>query len=116
LYLSDRPRRPATETGTVGSQPAAGSGLGRYAAYAALALTVLGLPLISISDPRCEFVGSATQDYTGQISEPGNTGGVLAFALAPLIALAALVSLVRAGRRASRLALPRRSSSSRLPF
>jgi len=89
------------------SQPAAGSGPGPYAAYAALALAVLGLPLISISDSSCRFVGSATQDYAGDISEPGKTGGVLAFALAPLVAIAALVLLVRAGRDgrpASRLA------------
>jgi hypothetical protein len=90
------------------SQPAAGSGFGPYAAYAALALAVLGLPLIGISDSSCHFVGSAKQDYSGEISEPGNTGGVLAFALAPLVAIAALVSLVRAGRNgrpASRLAI-----------
>ena len=90
------------------SQPAAGSGPGAYAAYAALALALLGLPLISISDSSCRFAGSATQDYAGDISEPGKTGGVLAFALAPLVAIAALVLLVRAGRdgrRASRLAL-----------
>jgi hypothetical protein len=89
------------------SQLAAGSGPGRYAAYAALALAALGFPLISMSDSRCRFVGTATQDYAGEITEPGKTGGVLAFALAPLVAIAALVLLVRArrdGRPASRLA------------
>jgi hypothetical protein len=88
-------------------QPAAGSGTARYAAYAALALAVLGLPLIGISDSECGFVGSATQDYSGEITEPGRTGGMLAFTLAPLLAIAALVLLVRAGRTgspASRLA------------
>jgi hypothetical protein len=88
-------------------QPDAGSGPGPYAAYAALALAALGLPLIRMSDSSCRFVGSATQDYAGEISEPGKTGGVLGFALAPLVAIVALVLLVRAGRNgrpASRLA------------
>jgi hypothetical protein len=89
------------------SPPAAGSGPGTYAAYTALALAALGLPLIGMSDSNCRFVGSATQDYSGEISEPGATGGVLTFGLAPLVAIAALVLLVRArrdGRPASRLA------------
>ena len=89
------------------SQPDAGSGLGPYAAYAALALTLLGLPLISISEASCRFAGTRTQDYTSELSEPGNTAGWLAFALAPLVAIAALVLLDRArrdGRRAPGLA------------
>jgi len=72
--------------------------IGRYAAYAALTLALLGLPLIGISNSECRFVGRADQDYAGGISEPGNTGGLLAFTLAPLLAIAALIMLVRARR------------------
>ena len=69
--------------------------IGRYAAYAALTLALLGLPLIGISNSECRFDGRA---YAGGISEPGNTGGLLAFTLAPLLAIAALIMLVRARR------------------
>jgi hypothetical protein len=71
---------------------------GRYAAFGGLALTLLGLPMIGISESGCEFVGSATQDYTGTLSEPGNTFGLVAFTLAPLRAIIALFLLTRADK------------------
>ena len=78
-------------------QPAAsGSPTGRYAEYAALALALLGLPLIAVSDSDCRFY---SEGYAGVLSEPGATGGTLAFSLAPLLAIVALILLVRAARR-----------------
>jgi hypothetical protein len=70
----------------------------RYAAFGGLALTLLGLPMIGISESGCEFVGSATQDYTGTLGEPGNTFGLVAFTLAPLLAIVALFLLRRAAK------------------
>lgn len=57
------------------------------------------------SDSGCRFAGTATQDYEGYISEPGGTAGFLSFTLAPLLAIAALVLLARAGRPASLIAV-----------
>jgi hypothetical protein len=75
---------------------ASGSPTGRSAAYAALALTLIGLPLIAISESGCE---SGAAGNTGYLGEPGATGGVLGFSLAPLLAIAALILLGRAARR-----------------
>lgn len=52
-------------------------------------------------------MGSATQDYTGSLTEPGYTGGLIAFTIAPLIAIAALVLLAQARREGARV--PRRA-------
>jgi hypothetical protein len=81
---------------------------GSYAACAALALAAVGLALVSTADSGCRFVGSATHDYEGYVSEPGNTAGILAFTLAPALAVAALIVLTRrrrAGGRSSGWAL-----------
>ena len=66
--------------------------LGAYAAYLALAIVVGALPLVGSSESVCRFVGSATQDSAGSIGEPGHTAGVLAFTLAPLLALGVLLA------------------------
>lgn len=66
---------------------------------------MIALPLVLTSDSGCRFVGTATQDYEGYIREPGGTAGILSFTLAPLLAVAALVLLARAGRPASRIAV-----------
>jgi hypothetical protein len=81
--------------------------LGCFGAYAALAATVVALPLITSSGAQCRFAGTPTQDYTGPVAEPGNTAGLVAFTIAPLVAFAALVLLAQGRRRgqpASRLA------------
>lgn len=82
--------------------PDSTSGIARCAGYAALALALLGLTLIGMSDSECRFVGRGDQDYSGGVTEPGNTGGILAFTLAPLLAMAALIVLVREGRHGRR--------------
>lgn len=86
---------------------AAGFRSGRYVAYSALVLALIGLPLIGMSEGVCRFAGRPDQDYTSDLTEPGKTGGIVSFALAPLIAITALALLVRArrtGLRTSRLA------------
>ena len=77
---------------------ASGSPTGRFAAYAALALVLLGLPLLAVSETGCRW-NAAANNYTGHIGEPGATAGPLAFLLGPLLAIVALVLLSRAARR-----------------
>ena len=67
---------------------------GALAAYAALYVAVFGLPLIAISDPVCRFVGSGTQDYASDVSEPAHTGAPLAFACAIAVFPVAFVDFV----------------------
>jgi len=78
--------------------------VGSYTAYAAVAVTVVALPVLAGSGSECRFVGSATQDYAGAVSEPGHTVGLIAFTIAPLLAVGALV-LIAQGRREGRRAL-----------
>src|SRR5262249_18525704 len=77
------------------------------AAYAAFAIALIALPAIAKSEPECRFVGG-DQGYTGAITEPGYTAGILSVTVAPLLAIGSLVVLAlvrRAGQRVSRLAL-----------
>ena len=68
---------------------ASGSPTGRFAAYAALALVLLGLPLLAVSETGCGW-NAAANNHTGYIGEPGATAGPVAFLLGPLLAIVAL--------------------------
>jgi hypothetical protein len=62
---------------------------------------VLGFATITLSDSHCGPVSPKTGSSSGEIREPGRTGGVLGFTLAPVLAVVALVRIPRA-RRARR--------------
>ena len=89
------------------AEPAAlGSPVGRLAAYTALALGLVGLPLIGVSEGDCRWDPEAN-NYVSYLTEPGATGGGLAFWLAPVLAIVALVLIHRAGRGDQRGRRPR---------
>jgi hypothetical protein len=80
----------------VNAEPAAlGSPVGRLAAYSALALGLVGLPLIGVSEGDCRWDPEAN-NYVSYLTEPGATGGGLAYTLAPVLAIVALVLFARA--------------------
>lgn len=90
-------RRVAGRTLTATAGPplrARASPLARLAAFAALGLAVVGVLLVDRSDAGCRF-DSEAGDHVGALNEPGATAGPFAFLLAPLLAGAALVALLR---------------------
>lgn len=73
------------------------------AAYAALGIALVGLVAVMGSGASCRFAGTASQDHSGVVDQPGRTAGMLGFTIAPLVSVVVLALFVKWRRQGSPL-------------